>query len=357
MGEATAPEGRSRAARLVRWPLQVVRRLTGVLPAAVDGYFARRLPQHAAGIAYRVLFSLAPLAIVLVSIFGLVLQNDALRDDVVDWIVDLLPVSDEGKQNVEDAITNIASPASALGLVSLVVFAWASTGMMAALRNGLETAMQVPRSRPAARAKAVDFVLVAAAGALVLAAVGLSIAMQLVARVGHALTSALGLDGGVVDYATRVGTPLLLSTAVVILLYRFVPARRLRFRDAVAGAFVTALLLAAISAASAYIFDKATNLSVIYGSITAALVFLYSVYLYASAVLFGAVVAATWSEPPQGPGGPIVVQVKRAVVGLFVHRDPDEQQPPPQARPTPGAQPRDREWPATGSGTSPGRTR
>jgi membrane protein len=352
MGEVTAPQGTSRLSRLVRWPLRTLRRLVAVLPQAVDAYFALRLPQHGAAIAYRVLFSLAPLAIVLVSIFGLVLQNAEVRDDVVEWIVGLLPVSDQGSQDIEEAITRIASPASALGLLSLLVFAWASTGMMASLRNGLETATQVERSRPAARAKAVDFVLVAAAGALVLVAVGLSIAMQLVARVGHAVTSALGLAGGAVDTVTRVSAPLFLSTVVVILLFRFVPARRLAFRDAVAGALVTALLFAAIAAASAFVFDKATGLSVIYGSITAALVFLYSVYLYASAVLFGAVVAATWSRPAEGPGEPILVQVKQAVVGLFVHRDPE---PPPV---TPAPHPRTaREWPpSAGSDTPTGRT-
>ena len=44
-------------------------------PSAIDGYFGDRLGQHAAGIAYRVLFSLAPLSIVLVSIVGVVLQT------------------------------------------------------------------------------------------------------------------------------------------------------------------------------------------------------------------------------------------------------------------------------------------
>jgi len=94
-----------------------------------------------------------------------------------------------------------------------------------------------------------------------------------------------------------------------------------------AGSFVTALLFLAISAASAFIYEKTTRLSVIYGSITVALVFLYSVYLYASALLFGAGVAAAWSRPPQGPGGPLLVQVRRAIVGLFVHREQPPDQP------------------------------
>ena len=110
---------------------------------AVDRFFADHCAQHAAAIAYRVLFSIVPLAIVLASIFGLVLQDDGVRHDVTKTIADALPVSAAGRQDVEDALTAIATPASAAGLASLVVFAWAATGMMSAIRQGLESAMGV----------------------------------------------------------------------------------------------------------------------------------------------------------------------------------------------------------------------
>jgi uncharacterized BrkB/YihY/UPF0761 family membrane protein len=103
----------------MRWPEAIASKLARVVSAAVERYFADRCPLHAAGIAYRVLFSVVPLVIVLVSIFGLVLENDELRHDVVNAIVDELPVSASGRKGVEDAITAIATPASAAGLVSL----------------------------------------------------------------------------------------------------------------------------------------------------------------------------------------------------------------------------------------------
>src|SRR5262249_59304634 len=103
------------------------KKLAGVIPGAVEGFFADRCSQQAAAIAYRVLFSIAPLAIVLVSIFGLVLQDESVRHEVVDAIVDQLPVSVAGRKDVEDAITAIATPASAAGLASLLCFAWAAT--------------------------------------------------------------------------------------------------------------------------------------------------------------------------------------------------------------------------------------
>jgi membrane protein len=313
--------------RLLQWPLVVVRRLVRVVPQAVDGYFADRCSQHAAGIAYRVLFSLVPLSIVLVAIFGLVLRDDSLRNDVIGEIVDRLPLSDTGSADVTREIEKLASPATGLGLFSLLLFGWASTGMMASLRAGLEVAMRVPRGRPAARGKLVDLILIIGAAALLVLVVLLNLVTQFVSDAVKNLIDELGLTGGLFDQALRAGIPFLLTVAVVLLLYRFVPARRLRFQDAVAGATVTAVLLLAISAASGVIYDRTRNLGNIYGSLTLVLIFLYSVYLYASALLLGAEVAAAWSRPADGPGEPIGRQVRRVVLGLFVHQEPPASPP------------------------------
>lgn len=289
-----------------------MKKLLRVVPDALQRYFADRCPQHAAGISYRVLFSIAPLAIVLVSIFGLVLQNESVRDSVTNAIVDYLPVTAAGRKDVEKAITEIATPASAAGLVGLVVFAWAATGMMASIRAGLETAMSVTQRRPMARGKLVDVLLIVGAAALVLVTVGLTGAGEYLQRV---------TDSTVAGWLLRLAW-FLLSIGVVLLVYRFVPARGIAFRDGLAGAVVTAVLLQAISLASALILDKTTSLSVVYGSLTSALVFLYSIYLYASSLLLGAEVAAAWSRPPGPPGPPIRAQVRRGILGLFVRQAP-----------------------------------
>ncbi len=332
MAEASAPDEPSWVARLAGWPLGVAQSLIRAVPVAIDGYFRDRLAQHAAGIAYRVLFSLVPLTIVLVSIVGIVLHDEVRRQDVVNEIVSRLPFTEEGTSSVEEAITRLASPTSAFGLVSLLLFFWASSGMMGAVRTGLEAALRVEpdRRRPAARSKLVDLILVAGAGALLLAMIAVTVAAQVVTRLVGGAAEAVGLEGGLLTELARVGIPLVAATVVVMLLYRFVPARRLRLGDAVVGGVVTGLFLLAISAASAFVYDKVAGLSAIYGSITALLVFLYSVYLYASALLFGAELAAAWSAPPgTGPAVPIRQQVRDAVLGLFVRRTPPPDAPAP----------------------------
>lgn len=299
----------------------VARKLAHVVPGALQQFFADQCPSQAAGIAYRVLFSIVPLAIVLVSVFGLVLQDDSVREAVVDAIVDRLPVTVAGRQDVEDAITAIATPASAAGFVSLIVFAWAATGMMTALRRGLERAMGVTESRPLARGKLVDLVLIVGAAALVVVNVAITLLGTLLQSTSGWLKEALDFGGGLLSVALVHAATIALSILVVLLLYRFVPARGLRIRDGLAGAILTALAFEVISLASGWIYDQTTELSVIYGSLTSALVFLYSVYLYACSLLIGAEVAAGWARPQTiGGGEPIRAQLRRGILGLFVNQ-------------------------------------
>src|ERR1043165_1635585 len=144
-------------------------RIGRVLARSAERYYAADCPQHAAGIAYRVLFSIVPLAIVLVSIFGVILGDQTVHDKVVDAIVRTLPSSATSRADVADAITGIATPSGAVGVITLGVFAWAATGMMASIRGGLEVAIHATQTRPMARGKLVDLALVLGAALLVLA--------------------------------------------------------------------------------------------------------------------------------------------------------------------------------------------
>ena len=189
--------------------------------------------------------------------------------------------------------------------------------------------MGVTEGRPAARGKLVDLALVIGTAVLVLVTAGLtvldSVVEQAPGRVAEACSACRprALAETILHLSFFA-----LSVVVVLLLYRFVPARGISVRDGIVGAIVTAVLLQAISLASSLILDKTNQLSVIYGTLTAALVFVYSMYLYSSALLLGAEVARAWTKPPGPPGEPLGTQVKRAVLGLFVRQDP-----PPAAAP------------------------
>jgi membrane protein len=255
---------------------------------------------------------------VLVSVFGLVLQNDDVRERVVDRVIEALPVDASGVEDVESAIETIATPTSAFGLISLFVFLWAATGMMSAFRRGLAAAMGVTRRRPAARGKLVDFALVAGAAVLVLLSVGIGLVAELANELVVQLSAWLDVDVGAEGKAIALSLQVLLWIVTSLLLYRFVATAGLRLQDALAGAVVTAIILLALSLGTDLVYAKTTDWSLIYGSLTSLLVFLYSVYLYAGALLLGAAVAAEWSLPRLSHDEPLRVRVRRSFSGLFV---------------------------------------
>ena len=322
-----AAEPAGRLERLARRPLDhlggVVRGIARALPRAVEDMFADRCTQYAAAIAYRVLFSLFPLTIALVSVFGLVLQDDELRQRVVDELVEILPVSASGQGNIQTSIEQIATPLSAIGLVSLVALLWGASGMMASIRLGLEAAMKVDRGRPAVRAKLVDFILVAAAGTLVILIVGLSAFGAFFSELVDRFTEWAGVatPSGLL---LRDGLQLVAIAVTVLLLYRFVPARKIRRRGALAGAILTAVGVWGSTKILAIVFSDFSRYNLIYGSLAGVMTFLFFVYVVAWILLLGAEFAYAWSQPPGPPGPPLRAQLIGAVRGLFVHREADE---------------------------------
>jgi len=317
--------------RLARWPLEIVQKIGRALPRAVEDLFADRCPQYAASIAYHALFSLFPLTILFVSVTGLVLQDDELRHRVIKELLDVLPVSEAGGEDVQRQIEGIATPLSAIGLVSLVALLWGASGMMAALRVGLEAACKVERGRPAAHAKAFDFLLVAATGMLILIVVGLSAFVAFFSRLVDRGAEKVGINAQPSGVFLRDVLQLAIFCVMALLLYRFVPARKLRIRDALAGAILAALLAWSATKILTLVFHNASHYNAIYLSLAGVMTFLFFVYVLALVLLLGAEFAYAWSLPAGPPGPPLRRQVVDLLRSLFVApREEDESAPAPE---------------------------
>ena len=263
-----------------------------------------RCTQLAAGIAYYVLFSIFPLAILFVSISGLILTDDSIKQDVVNQIFDTLPLSEgEGRDDLESAVDGIATGLSALGLISGLALLWSATAMMGSIRHALNEAWDTSYRRPFLKGKLLDLTLVLGVGLLISASISATLFLQVARNLSSDLSDALGPLGSGATAGFEVVAilvPLLLSFATFAVLYKYVPSVRTRFRHVWPGALLAAVLFELLKNGFAFYLRFFGNYDAIYGSLAAVIIFLFFVYLSAVALLLGAEMASEWPRVIHG---------------------------------------------------------
>ncbi|HEX2435252.1 MAG TPA: YihY/virulence factor BrkB family protein [Solirubrobacterales bacterium] len=298
---------------------------------AIDAFFKQRCSQLAASISYYALLSLFPSAIVAAAVFGIVIGDDKARAEVVDFLFDTLPLSeDEGRRDLERAVDGVTRNTEALGLVGLVGLLYSASALMGAVRNSLAIIWGGERQRPALRAKALDIVLVVGLGLLS----GLSLAVTVLRSLAVDLGHDLGIPGRVLDGALGASgflIPLALSAIVFAVLFRFVPYPRPRLRDVWPGIVVATIGYELAKRGFALYIDNFGNYSAVYGSLGAVIVFLVFIYIVAIVFLLGAEYAALWprvraGEFDDGPGKPLREEIRGFLRGLVLEPRPDREE-------------------------------
>lgn len=263
--------------RVMRTRLELLRR---VAVRSVREFLDDRGPQLAAAISFHVLFSIFPLVILLAGVFGIVVNLTGVRADVVDTVVSNAPLSEEGEDDLRQLLEGATGGLSALGLLALPGLLWSASGMMAAIRAALSAAWDVEDRRPFLRGKLVDVSLVVGAALVVL----LSAALTVVARTAEDVT-------GVPVLLSQLA-PVLVAFAVVLFLYRVVPAVTPRLRDVWPAALFVAVVFVVLQNLFAFYVENFGRYNAIYGSLGAVIAFLFFVYLSSNVFLLGAEVGA-----------------------------------------------------------------
>ncbi len=255
-------------------------------------------PQLAASLSYYVLFSLFPLAILAVSVIGLLLTDDSLRAQVVDNLLELIPLQEgAGREELEALIEPIASGRSAFGVFSVLGLIWAATGVMSATRFSLDTVWDREFMRPFLRGKIVDVGLVFALGGLLALSIAATAVLQVARAVSDSVADSLGPFGPEASGLFNVLAlllPFLLTWTTFTLIYKFVPSITVRLRDAIPGAVVGALLFEVLKYGFAVYLRNFSQYDAIYGSLGAVIALLFFIYLSACVLLFGGEIAAEW---------------------------------------------------------------
>ena len=308
-------------------PDAVKRTLTGRIiwtaTTSLGRYTTNRNPQIAAAISYHVLFAVVPLFVFLGTIFGLLLRDDERRQEVTEQLIDRFPLSPEAGVDIERVLSEIPTPLSVIGVLSILALLWSASGMMSSVRVGLTAVFDGGQGRPFFHSKLVDVILILSLACLFVGLLALTIAINAIERWSETVAGGLGAAGLDRGSILAVLLPPVLTFGALLLLYRLVPRTRLRYRDLAVGALAAAIASEAIRIGFSYYLSSVARYDLLYGALGSVFAFLLVVYLQAIVLLFGAEIAQAWSQsafgPPE-PAVPISRQARDMVRGLFVRR-------------------------------------
>lgn len=269
--------------------------------------------RNAAQVAYYLLMSFPAALLLLVWGFSTVLDDDSVREPIVDAIVGWLPIADpDDRRVVEALLDDVAAGAGSLGWIGAVALLYSASGAIGAIRHAVNEAWQLSEERPYVPAKARDVGLTLLMTPLAIVAFGLSLSGELASAIGDRPWLA-----AVAQFAVTTLVPLGLLFALLLGLFRVLPeSPRASFRRAWPGALAGVVGIVLVQFGTQAYFSVFGDSRAIYGTMGALLAVVFSVYLFSLAMILGAHISAAAGRPEEtdAPAGSITDTLR----GLFI---------------------------------------
>lgn len=252
----------------------------------------------AGAITFNVLVAIVPLVILTAGVAGYLVTTrfGQVEPEVVEVLLAYLPTTgDNGlRETVDRFLEGLVSDRAGLSIVGAVILAWISTRLVASLRIVLRNLFHEEEDRGLVRGKLFDLQVVVIAGTLIVVNLAVTVAVRTVEALGLVFLGADGRAASVLQWGVAWGLSLASAWILFFLLYRYLPARRVAFRTAVAGATFAALGFELLKGAFAWYVTQVATFSTAYGGLAVAAILFF--WIYYSAVLFilGGIVARTY---------------------------------------------------------------
>jgi membrane protein len=254
-----------------------------------NDWIQHKCPQLGAALAYFTVFSLAPLVLVLLAVFGLIYGgSDHARQKITEQLQYLIDPS--GIKVIQDIATNASKPHAGFiaTTIGIVLALSGASGVFGQLQDALNTIWSV-KPKPGGgikgfiRTRFLSFAMVGGVCFLLLA----SLTIETILRgLSNYLNNAM--PGG---HILAMGLFLIFDFAVIVLLFamifRFLPDAKIAWRDVWVGATLTAILFALGKfVLGLYLGSGAAGSA--YGAASSLITLLLWIYYAAQILLFGA---------------------------------------------------------------------
>lgn len=246
----------------------------------------------AAALTYYSVLALFPGIIALLSLVGLVGQQQQTVDTLLQILRDIGASS--AADTLEPTITQLAaSQGAGLALViGLLAALWSASGYVNAFSRGMNRIYEIDEGRPIWKLRPVMLLITLVT---VLLAALVAVGLVLTGPAAEAVGRAIGLESTAVTVWSIAKWPVLLAVVVLIvaLLYYATPnVKQPKFRWVSVGAIIAIVVWIIASAAFGFYVSNFSSYDKTYGSLAGVIAFLLWLWITNLALLFGAEVDA-----------------------------------------------------------------
>ncbi len=264
-------------------PVFMKRRIPVLLKESTKEFSVDNGGLLAAAISFNLFFSLIPIVFIVVYISALMPQSHGIQQQIVNGIGYLLPVS---RQLITSVESNVTTARSGIGALAFVGAIWGGLSFFNCVRVSLNAVWGLRNLQPILRVQLVNFMMMLAAGALVF----LSVWLTVISSTGYAPSihvPGVGFLGR--SLAARALTNILftaLAFLVFLLLYKFIPSMRPKWKDIWVGALVAATAFEILKVIFVWYLRVFHPYNAMFGSLATVTAFLMWTYLSALIFLF-----------------------------------------------------------------------
>jgi len=248
----------------------------------------------AAAVSFHLLFSLFPFALAMISVAGFVMESPEFENRVINAITSLLPVA---KGMITTTLHGIVGARVATGTLAILGFVWSASAFFGSLRSSLNSAWGIKDSSSFIKGKLIAVIMTLCAFILVIIYIWFSTGIRLM-HMANLHSDEFEFINSTVIQRTAVGAfSGLLAFVVVLLLYRFMPYVKPRWRDIWVGALFAAAGFELVRVVFIWYVKNFSTYNLVYGPVGTVIALLMFVYLTAWVLLFFARFCAVKARP------------------------------------------------------------
>ena len=255
----------------------------------------------AGAVAFNLLVATLPLVLLAIGVTGYVLAAQVADpvEATVSLVVGLVPQA-AGDVDLVGIVRSVVAGAleqrTGFTILGALLFTWLATSLVGTLRVVLREIFDVGHDRGIVLGKLFDIQVVALCMLLLTLNLGVTVTFRAALRFGVDL---LGLGGGPVLVAERVfgaGVALLSIWSLFLVVYRYLPARRIPWRTAMVAATFAALVHEALKVGFTWYATEVADYSSTWGNLTTVAIFIFWIYYEALVFILGGEVAHAYTS-------------------------------------------------------------